>query len=218
MEVHEFKESLRYGQTAEEFISCFYDGMVQRLSGFKADFIFIAPDDYVGKGLEVKTDGYRSPNVFVERWSKSHVTDDDYGGFVALENPKPGGMWQAHGNGVEYFAYFLPMYGKIIFFDTDKLIVDVDNLVQKRNIELCPVINKSREGHYQSMGYRIPRMVLEKHALFIRDLREAEKGGLKTTITETEAVYVLDGKTYRFPLRGKPIFDMAWKPYPQKGK
>jgi hypothetical protein len=216
MTVHKFSKSFAFGTKAEDFISELYGKALQRTNGRKSDFVFTT-GKHINQGLELKTDGYISPNVFIERWSKVAVCNP-VGEITPLEFPKPGGMWQTYQNGTMTFGYFLPMYGKLVIYDTAELIKEVDKVVQKLGLALSPVENADgRGGKYLSQGYKIPRNEILLHANIMRadflSKEFRERTGLEIEIDDKKAVYKLHGKVFNFPRGGRIIKDPSWSPF-----
>ena len=220
MTVHNFSKSFAFGTKAEDFISELYGNALERTNGRKDDFRF-TKGPHAGQGLELKTDGYISPNVFIERWSKVAICNPA-GEITTLEYPKPGGMWQTYQNNTPTFGYFLPMYGKLVIYDTAELIKEVDKIVQRLGLGLVPVENSAgkKGGKYLSQGYKIPRKEILIHANIVRaDFLSEEfrdRTGLEIEIDENKAIYKLKDRVFTFPRGGRVIKDPSWSPF--KGK
>ena len=145
--MHDFKESLKAGQSGEELFDLAHSEF-KRTNGRQGDFI----NTKTGEKLELKTDSYdlnHTPNVFIERWS-------DRG------KEKPGGPWQAYEHGCSIYAYYFKKNGIVFYYDIPKLI---DILESKKRSHVW-IKNKG----WITSGYKVKREELTSALLETREI------------------------------------------------
>lgn len=134
-----FDNSLREGQKGEELFHKAFPDRLEKLDGFKNDFIL--DGKYF---IELKSDYYdinRTPNFFMERWGDK-------------EKKSPGGPWQALLNGNHYYIYFFPKNGIYYSFTTKELVDRLEKIIY--DLPLIDIPNKT----WITQGYKINRELL----------------------------------------------------------
>jgi hypothetical protein len=109
--------------------------------------------------VELKTDFYdmsETPNFFFERWSDR-------------DKAKPGGPWQALLNGSEWFVYFFIKNDCAFWFETDKLVNELERITAK--LKLVDIVNVK----WVTQGFRVPRAELKDIAVE-QKIKEPEDG------------------------------------------
>lgn len=147
MKIHNFKDSLKYGNKKErEFCDMFPE--LELMDGYIADMRIRSN----GKTIDLKSDRYdleKTGNFFMERYSYGEVD---------------GGPWQAAGKDIDYYVYQFSKNGLIYVFKTWRL----KKLLEKHESEFRQV-KVFNTGHV-TMGYLVPRALLEPIAMTMEDV------------------------------------------------
>ena len=136
---HDFRTSLKLGQQHEDVFLQAHPHLT-RSPVRSYDFVTLK-----GEYVELKTDLYdprQTVNFFFERYSDS-------------EKQKPGGVWQALGNGANYFIYYYPKTGEYYTFQTRELCA-VLNVIE-RHCKQVRVLNHA----WITTGFLVKREDLE---------------------------------------------------------
>ena len=138
----DFKKDLLRGDKGEAVIEKRY--LCKKSKDLRYDLISAK-----GKTWEVKTDYYdmkKTPNFFIEKISNE-------------EKNTLGGPWRAHKDGVEIFSYLYFKNRKHYIWEVDTLVEQLEKLVEGK--EMTSVKNEYNGQLYYTLGYKIPRKLLE---------------------------------------------------------
>jgi hypothetical protein len=134
-----FKDQLSVGGKGEAmFLKMF--PKLEKADGIKYDF------QCNGKTIELKTDTYSiedTQNFFMERYS-------------SIESKKLGGPWRAHQDNVDFFVYLYEKGQHCYWFDTKRLIPQLDDYIKQHKPRQVEINNTS----WTTLGYLIPRKAL----------------------------------------------------------
>ena len=145
--IHNFGDSNKVGQEGEKLFLKAFDNLESHPKGITGpDFV----DTDTGDLIELKTDTYdlSTGNFFLEKYSD-------------VIQKTPGGLYQALEKGSDVFVYFYinsPKKSYFIFPDLKAAIARLDEIVDKKNIEL----SKIRNNGYVTAGYKIPRIYMRQ--------------------------------------------------------
>ncbi|MBC8395058.1 MAG: hypothetical protein H8E05_00010 [Bacteroidetes bacterium] len=148
-----FQKDLARGQKGEEVICKRYK--CSKSKDLRYDLI--SPK---GRSWEVKSDDYdmtKTPNFFMEcRSDKSKNT--------------LGGPWRALNDNVELFSYLFVKNRKHYIWETKTLVERLEDIVAA--MPLHEVENKNNGKPYYTVGYKVPRKLLEYCCLRIDVIEE----------------------------------------------
>ena len=154
----DFHEQLAIGQKGEKFFVKEYPHLLEALDGRAADMRIIGPKNY-GHTVELKTETYAATrghprctgNMFVERFSNNRKQTN-------------GGPWQAKANGTNEYWHHFPLDGVLYRALVIPFVDWLDEYVALHKVSLYPVDNE----RYDTMGYRIPLMAVDKANIAIK--------------------------------------------------
>ena len=209
---YSFEDKLKQGNIAEDFLLWTFHQTVKKheSDGFISDLKFnLLGNKHHNSSIELKTDMFISPSIFMERYSKFWTKK--FNKWTALDNPSSGGIWQAVEKGSDLMAYFLPQYRVLSFFNSAKLKLEIEHLIETSEVKSKIVTNPS----YQSKGYLLPRNWMLKKSLFsinFEDEKIQKKYEVEVNSSKLGSFYRVRGRIFSFPTT-KEISDQSWKPY-----
>lgn len=149
--IYEFAERNNIGKNGEYLLAELFPHTFTLTDGMEGDLIFKKKFKF-----ELKTDTYKSGNIFFEKISN-----------VRLNNK--GGVWQTKEHGCEFYAFYMIRYDKLYIFKVDSILEWLDNNIEKYHIKT--VKNPTKE----SRGYAIPIEDVESICVKIIDMTTAKK-------------------------------------------
>jgi hypothetical protein len=148
-----FSEDIGFGKRAEQVFLSAYSPWIE-----PANHEDLKAPDFRVRGTsdlgELKADRYRQPkNFFLEEFSSE-------------ESGKLGGPFRAEQEGVRYYAYWFTSEGVWFLFELKTL------MKRLRSLDLEPFRKRVANRGYTTVGYAVPRELLEdiatKHELELR--------------------------------------------------
>lgn len=148
-----FDIQLKTGAEGENFFQTY----------FKAEKSPIYAYDFIldGQSIELKTDTYNSPNMFMEFWSD-------------CARKKIGGPFRAAQDNVDLFVYFFPKKQKMYFFNSTELAKHLEENLESYSSRT--IQNKSKDGKrsWETLGYLVPIDSIEHLTTKIETLTKKE--------------------------------------------
>ena len=158
--IHDFHESIKRGDAGEAIVIDYFKSTknVRKVVNMSNNKLFYHKDVDIVVELnngqkfmvEIKTDSYKSGNIYYE--TKSNVEHDVDGCMKKTA---------AH-----YLAYYFSEYDKLYILDMEKYSLLMSILIERGNPYLTRKEvynkNKQRNGTYTSIGYTFPLSELEK--------------------------------------------------------